>query len=285
MDETAVEIRPMRREDIPAGLELSRAAGWNQTEADWSLLLEGESGGGLVACSQGSLVGTVTVISYPDWFHWLGMMLVAADYQRQGIGQALMTAALGLVGEPGTVFLDATPAGKKLYDSLGFQEVYSLARCLRQQGALPGRPDSSVTPISTKIFPNLIQYDLAIFGADRSKILAELFGRAPQLAFYKEENGAISGYCLGRGGSLYTQIGPVIANNPETAQALLLCALQNCEREDVIVDTTTHQPDWNRFLVRLGFRELRPFTRMRLGNFEFPGTHRRQLAIAGPEMG
>jgi GNAT superfamily N-acetyltransferase len=285
MDERAIEIRPMRREDIPSGLGLSKEAGWNQTETDWNLLLEGGSRGNLVACYQGVLVGTVTLISYQERFHWVGMMLVAAEYQRCGIGRALLSATLAQVNQDETVFLDATPAGKKLYDSLGFQEVYGLRRFLRQGETFLELPDIHCSPISLKVLPDIFRYDLPIFGADRSRILSNLHHRASQLAFYFDDNSTIAGYCLGRVGRQYTQIGPIIADRLEIAQALLLNALKNCKQQDGIIDTPFHQPGWIHFLGRLGFRELRSFTRMKLGNYEFTAIHQRQLAIAGPEMG
>jgi GNAT superfamily N-acetyltransferase len=281
----AITIRPMRPEDIPFGMKLSQAAGWNQGEADWNLLFEQGAGGCLVACYQGVLAGTVSLISYQDRFHWVGMMLVATELQRQGIGRALLTAAFDQVMSGETVFLDATPTGKKLYDSLGFQEVYGLARCIRQKGPASTPPKIPARPISKVNLLDLSQFDSPIFGANRSNILAMLYQRAPQLAFYTEEDSAINGYCLGRTGRQYTQIGPLAADRLETAQRLLLTALQNCTQQDVILDTTFHQSGWNQFLSGLGFRELRPFTRMRLGGFEFPELHCRQFAIAGPEIG
>ncbi len=285
MNEPAILIRPMRHEEISIALELSQAAGWNQTEEDWNLLLEQGGGRGLVACCRGELIGTVTILPYQDRFHWVGMMLVAGEFQRRGIGRALLVKALNQLKDIKTVFLDATPSGKRLYDSLGFKEVYGLARCLRQQGPIPARAEIFVQPISPEILPNLFQYDIPTFGADRAQILTALYQRAPQLAFYAENNGVFSGYCLGRTGRQFTQIGPIIADRLEIAQALLLTALQNCAQDEVIVDTPYHQPGWNQFLTDMGFRVQRPFTRMKIGGFELPEDHGLQLAIAGPEMG
>ncbi len=285
MNDPAILIRPMRHEEISTALILSQAAGWNQTEQDWNLVLEQGGGRGLVACCQGELIGTVTILPYQDRFHWVGMMLVADEFQRRGIGRALLAKALDQLKETETVFLDATPAGKRLYDSLGFKEVYGLARCLRRQGPTPARAGIFVQPISPEILPDLFQYDIPTFGADRAQILTALYQRAPQLAFYAENNGDFSGYCLGRTGRQFTQIGPIIANRLEIAQALLLTALQNCAQEEVIVDTPYHQPGWNQFLTDMGFRVQRPFTRMKIGEFELPEGHGLQMAIAGPEIG
>ena len=42
------QIRPMTTHDIPAGLRLSREAGWNQLEQDWRMFLEFPNSGGFV---------------------------------------------------------------------------------------------------------------------------------------------------------------------------------------------------------------------------------------------
>jgi len=283
--EPAISVRPMRQEDIPFGLKLSRAAGWNQTEADWNMLFQHGAAGSQVAYYDGVLAGTVTLVSYQDRFRWVGMMLVADEFQRRGIGRALLTTALERLKDSETAFLDATPAGKRLYDSLGFKEVYGLARCLRRHGPTPVRTEIPVKPVSNKILLDLYKYDIPTFGAERSPILSALYQRAPHLAFYSGENGAVSGYCLGRTGRQFTQIGPIIADRLEIAQALLLTALQNCAQEEVIVDTPLHQSGWNQFLSDIGFKIQRPFTRMKIGEFELPEDHALQLAIAGPEMG
>ncbi len=281
----SIKLRPMTIQDIPFGLKLSQAAGWNQTEADWILLLEQSTAGSFIACFNGMDAGTVTTISYQQKFHWVGMVLVEEKFQRHGIGQQLLEAAIQAVHGQGAVYLDATPAGKKLYDSLGFQDVYNLARWLRKPAPLGQRPASKCFPLTDEILLEILQYDFPVFGADRAKVLESFQRRAPQLAFYSEQNGRLSGYCMGRVGRIYTQIGPVIADSFEIAQDLLLSALDHCTHQQVIVDTTYHHPGWNQLLCDLSFVEQRPFTRMRLGDFNFPEQHHHQFAIAGPELG
>ena len=131
----------------------------------------------------------------------------------------------------------------------------------------------------------MVEYDLPVFSVDRSAILTALQGRTPQLAFYAEQEGKLTGYCLGREGSRYTQIGPVVADSLEVARNLLLTALQNVQQQEVIVDAAFHQPGWNEFLGELGFINQRPLTRMSLGTFVLSEQHSKQLAIAGPEIG
>ncbi len=281
----SISFRLMTQRDIPLGLKLSLAAGWNQTAADWAMLLEQSRAGSFIACLDGIEAGTVTTVSYQNRLHWIGMVLVAEKYRRRGIGRALLEAAIQAVKGQGLVCLDATPAGTKLYDTLGFQDVYELGRWARQAASLESQPASVCLSLRPELLQAMVEYDRPVFGADRSGILGRLQRNAPGLAFYTERKGRLTGYCLGRYGSRYTHIGPVVADDLEIARDLFLSALQPCARQDVIVDTTFHRPGWNQFLRELGFSQLRPLTRMSLGAFSMPEQHSKQVAVAGPEIG
>ena len=56
------------------------------------------------------------------------MMVVHPDYQKRGVGSALMATVLQLADSTNTpVFIrDATPAGMPLYTSNGFKQVDTL---------------------------------------------------------------------------------------------------------------------------------------------------------------
>jgi GNAT superfamily N-acetyltransferase len=281
----SISLRPMTVQDVPFGLKLSSLAGWNQTEADWAMLLEQSTAGCFLACYNGVETGTVTTISYQKQLNWVGMLLVAPEFQRRGIGIALLQAAIQAVKALGTICLDATPAGKPLYDRFGFQDLYRLERWLRPPASLGMQPVVRCRPLSQESLPTILAYDHPAFGANRAGILCALQRNAPSLALFAEFNHEVKGFCLGRTGHQYTQIGPVIADSLEIARDLLLSALQTCAHQPVILDNASHHPGWNQLLRDLGFMEQRPFIRMHLGEFSFPEHHARQYAIAGPEIG
>jgi GNAT superfamily N-acetyltransferase len=280
-----ISLRPMTIQDIPFGLKLSSLAGWNQTEADWAMLLEQSTAGSFLACYNRVEAGTVTTVTYQKQLNWVGMMLVAPEFQRLGIGTALLNAAIQAVKALGGVCLDATPAGKPLYDRLGFQDLYRLGRWLRLPASLGMQPADHCYPLTHESLPAILAYDHPVFGADRMGILCALQRNAPSLALFTEHDHEIKGFCLGRIGQKYVQIGPVIADSLEIARDLLLSALQTCAYQQVILDNTLLQPSWNQLLHDLGFVEQRPFIRMCLGEFIFPENHAKQFAIAGPEIG
>src|SRR5688500_8612226 len=85
-----VRLRLLRRQDIPSGLRLCRAAGWNQLASDWELFLECSPEGCHAAIDDsGEVVGTVTTIRYGRAFSWIAMVLVDPRRRREGIGTRL----------------------------------------------------------------------------------------------------------------------------------------------------------------------------------------------------
>ena len=51
-----IRVRPLAAADLPLGLRLSQAAGWNQTEADWRRFLDLQPDGCFVAELDGTPV-------------------------------------------------------------------------------------------------------------------------------------------------------------------------------------------------------------------------------------
>ncbi|MHA4809752.1 GNAT family N-acetyltransferase [Flavitalea flava] len=312
-----IRLRIMKPEDIPAGLYLCRANHWNQLARDWELFLQlgpedcrvaikegpenqedGEDKGGL----EKNIVGTVTTLRYQDAFSWIGMVLVDPVCQRQGIGKQLLREALQLLSREETIKLDATPAGREVYLKLGFRDEYPLSRMqayikaenqpqkrlsertsIRQGYHI--RPIHRIRPVQKNDLPAIATFDRAIFGADRQALLEWMQTGAPHLAFLAEEKNEIQGYCLGRYGHTFTQLGPVIADNATIAQELVSAALPHCTGQSVILDIPLHDPQWSTWMTAAGFSQQRPFIRMFRGNNSFPGMPEKQFAIAGPEFG
>src|SRR5262249_24503913 len=73
-----IRLRRMTGTDLSLGLRLSRAAGWNQTEADWRSFLTLQPDGCFVAEWDGTPVGTTTTTLFGS-VGWIAMVLVEAS--------------------------------------------------------------------------------------------------------------------------------------------------------------------------------------------------------------
>lgn len=279
-----ITYRIMQSEDIPAGLALCRAAGWNQLAREWELFLHLNPDGCLVATDHNSVVGTVTTIHYQHFFSWIGMVLVDPAYRRQGIGMQLLEKALLVLQNEQTVKLDATPAGREVYLKLDFVEEYPLSRMISINTEKKWE-ESNAKPFDKSDLPAVAAFDKEVFGADRSFLLKWMVEGAPQFAFVIKEKKEVQGYCLGRNGHNYTHIGPVIAKNTNFAKNVLSAALNRCIGHSVVLDISRFDPDWKEWLTSMGFAEQRSFIRMYRVSNRFPGIPEKQFALLGPEFG
>lgn len=278
----AATFRAMGPDDVPSGLALCRQSGWNQTEADWRLLLEPPSVF-RVAEQQGRVVGCAGGMVYGSELAWICMVLVERSARGQGLGTRLVTEVLERLPPVDAVGLDATPKGEPVYSRLGFTGASALARL--EATVSPATAPSGPRPITEADLPALLARDRAVFGADRGRILRSALADAPEYAWCLGEGGARApAYCLGRRGANAAQIGPVVASSPEAALDLVAAAVARHTGRRLFLDAPAWG-EWRSALEqRLGFREQRPFTRMYRG--VAPRSRPEQsYAVFGPEFG
>jgi GNAT superfamily N-acetyltransferase len=275
----------MTPEDIPDGLRLCRAAGWNQSEEDWRALLTLNPDGFVAAVSEGRIVGTGGSVRYGAVLGWVCMILVDPAARGQGIGTRIMEDLLGQLKGVAVVGLDATPRGRPVYLKLGFRSARPLAR-LEARVSSPPPPSAAIRPLTaTDIRGPVLAWDRAAFGADRGPLFRWLLGQAPEYAWCAEGVGGLLGYCFGRHGHNAEHLGPVVAHETEIARDLATACLGRVAGRPVFVDAPTDRPEWHRALVELGFAEQRPFTRMYRGDAKEPGRPQELFAVVGPEFG
>jgi GNAT superfamily N-acetyltransferase len=85
--------------------------------------------GCFVAELDGTSAGTTTTCVF-NGVAWVAMVLVDKSLRGKGIGTGLLKHALDHLKKRNvrTVRLDATPAGRPIYEKLGFVPEYELAR-------------------------------------------------------------------------------------------------------------------------------------------------------------
>jgi len=207
-------LRSLTAADIPEGVELSTAAGWNQVPADWEMLMELAPETCFAIECEGNLAATTTLVSYADQLAWIGMVLTHTRYQRRGFATRLVEQALKSADARGirSVKLDATEQGRPVYERLGFRVEQELKRWSTVKPPISerGPGDSSSQAMSNVHF----ELDRMASGADRSNLLRLLSQRVPPSCDSE-------GFLLSRPGIRASYIGPFVARNRETAYRLL----------------------------------------------------------------
>jgi len=284
-----IALRPMTAGDLTAGMRLVEEAGWNQTEEDWQLFLRLGPNRCFVAVTDGQVVGTVTTLDYEGQVAWISMLLVDPVFRHMGIGSQLFDRALDTVSSCRTIALDATPAGQGLYARRGFEPLFEIDRLVIDR--LPPLNDlpAGVGLIAEDDWPAIAALDRPAFGADRTPLLRALWNRAPQSAWRRMRDKRLVGYCFGRRGTRYVQVGPIVAETNEDAVALCGTCMRGLAGRAVVLDVPTYQPALRTWLERLGFSHQRSLARMVLSPEQADAAlgpqFEHQFAIAGPELG
>jgi GNAT superfamily N-acetyltransferase len=251
---------------ISRALLLSGEAGWNQNAADWAVFIKH---GTVLGLSMGDrLVATAATLPYGNDFGWISMVLVTAEWRRQGLATRLVSACTSLLRDAGrAALLDASPAATDIYAALGFTPLGTMERWEGQGGGEPVATASA----------NLVLDELA-FGADRCFLLEDFLSRPHSRALRSAH-----GFAISRQGSSACQLGPIVAE-PSEAPALLTEAIRAASGR-VLVDVLDAGRVLLPTLTARGFRLQRPFTRMALGLAALPGNPALMMAAAGPEFG
>jgi GNAT superfamily N-acetyltransferase len=275
-DTEPISIVELGVDDAAAGLLLSTEAHWNQNEADWKFFLTHGPVYG-VRDHDGHLIATAALLFYTHSNAWISMVLVTESHRRRGLATRLIDACLQTAKENGvTPWLDATPAGATVYGPLGFAPTLKLLR-LRHEGSTPLKQQAPQPP-SPDDFYTFVERDRGIMGFDRGTLLAELSGRAGSRLLSRDHAA-----CIVRDGRKNRHIGPLFADSPKAALAMVDEVIAS-ENGPWLIDAISAQEEFLKGLTVSGWTVERPFQRMRFGS---AATTARELpfAVAGPEFG
>jgi GNAT superfamily N-acetyltransferase len=219
---------------------------------------------GLFLASQhGIPAGMVATIVYSN-YAYVGLMGIHQDFQRQGLGFALMEHVLAWTSEQQVplVKLDASQAGQPLYEKLGFVPLHEVYVCQRQTGSLDGQRPNGIQLITPQHLDLIIASDTQAFGADRGRLLRALLETYPKRAFIsRSEQGQIYGYLFAQA----KRIGPWIMHERGDAESLLLAALSLPFSGAVSVVTPANNAGAVSLLGRYGFQVIRVNRHMAYG--------------------
>lgn len=286
MNTSSVILRKMQLDDIPGAMKLSAAEGWNQCEFDWRLFIENPQNICMLASCDNEVVGTTTAMNYVNELAWIAMVLVDKAYRSKGISKSLLENVLEKSGSFASIKLDATPAGQQVYTKFGFKEESRITRMVRLSVKKEAfNHDEAIAQVDANDIPGIIALDKIVFGADRTMLIESLIRQYPHKAWTIKQDKVITGFALGRNGSKYHHIGPVVASNPEDAGKLIKRAIKEPGDQPVVADVLCDKEDLVQSLQAKGFARQRDFVRMYRNENPFPGAVHKCYLICGPEFG
>jgi GNAT superfamily N-acetyltransferase len=253
-------LLPFSESHLEGALELSQQMSWPYRLEDWELALQ--LGQGFVLESAGAVIGTALWWAYGEAHACAGMIIVAKAVQGCGHGARLMNALLA-AAHPRIITLNSTAEGLALYQRRGFACVGVIHQ---HQGVPKARLDAPPSNLIRAMPPSGIE---AIARLDREATgwaRQQMLDRLVQIgdSYLLVRDGEPRGYAISRPFGRGHVIGPVVAESPSDARALIEAALARLGRVFVRVDTsaTSQLGEW---LDGIGLPRVDDATTMVLG--------------------
>lgn len=268
---TAATVRPMAAADLARALDWAATEGWNPGLQDAFCFATVDPDGLLVAEVAGEPVGSITVVNYDDAFAFLGFYIVRPEWRGGGHGMTLWRAGLNHAG-PRLVGLDGVPAQQPNYKRSGF--VYAW-RNLRFSGRVaPNPPPAGLVPLDSRHLDAVAALDARVFPAPRRGFLEAWLTAAGHIALGHLDDGALDGFAVLRPCRDGAKIGPLVAPDRATAEALFDGLVTRWGGGAVFLDV----PDVNDEAMALaesrGFAPIFETARMYTGRAPAVGTDR-----------
>lgn len=221
-------IRHLTHEDLVACADLSEDRGWPREEHKWGLLLTAGTGYGIDDPEGKGLVAACVVTEYGGDLSAIGMVLVAERFARRGVGRRLMHHVLTETGTT-PLTLHATPNGRPLYEELGFATTGRAEMVRGHFRADGGVSEVTTRPATAEDLAALVRLDAEVFGVDRTHMITRLPAFADQIRVAVRD-GELTGYAAAWPNMATHVVGPLIAEDTETAKALIASLAAHSDR-------------------------------------------------------
>ena len=275
-----VALIPFARAHLEGALKLSQEMSWPYLLKDWEFALQ--LGRGFVVTSAGAVVGTALWWPYGDTHASAGMIIVSKAVQGRGYGAWLMDALLA-AARPRIITLNSTAEGLALYARRGFASIGMLHQhhgIPRQRRDMP--PPGDVRAMVPSDFGAIVGLDHEATGWTRREMLNRLIEVGDGYVLLRD--GIPRGYAISRLFGRGHVIGPVVAESPTDARALIEAALAPLGSVFVLVDTSTTS-QLGEWLEGIGLQQVGDATTMVLGT-QVPSTGpARTFALANQSFG
>jgi GNAT superfamily N-acetyltransferase len=263
--ETAeLTVAPATREEWHEIAEWAAAEGWNPGDGDTGCFHPTDPAGFFTGRIDGRAVSAVSVVTYSDTYAFLGHYLVRPDLRGRGIGLATWRAALPHAGTR-LIGLDAVPAQQDNYRRSGFTAAHGTVRYAGRP-LTPGAEPAGTVPVTPDLLDAVTAYDLGCFPAPRAAFVHRWLTAPGHRALARVREGRITGYGAIRPARDGHRVGPLFADTPDDAAALLdgLTAALG-PGDTVAVDMPDTQPAAAGLAVARGLTAQFPTVRMYTG--------------------
>jgi ribosomal protein S18 acetylase RimI-like enzyme len=231
-------VRRMTEADLKLALGWAAAEGWNPGLNDAHCFYAADPQGFLIGELDGVPIGCVSAVRYGSGFGFLGLYIVKPEHHGQGFGLELWRAAMDRLGDR-VVGLDGVVAQQENYRKSGFRLAF---RNIRQRGEGGGAAPPGLTDLAAVPIEDVLRYDGTAFPAPRAEFLTSWIAQPQAVALGAGDAGRLRGYGVLRACQEGFKVGPLFANDEETANRLFAGLIARAPGAPVFLDTPEANP-------------------------------------------
>lgn len=245
-------IRNAGARDIALMRRWAEEEGWNPGDSDLQAFTVADPRGFLVGVLDGEPVGCVSAVRHGAGSGFIGFYITRPAVRGQGYGIRLWRAATErLAGR--LVGLDGVVDQQANYRKSGFRRVWNNVRFEGVPAAGAAAPPGvALVDAGTLPFTVLAAYDRRFFPEDRDAYLAAWTGLPGRTAVAAVRDGRLRGLGVVRPCSGASRIGPLYADGPGVAGALLAALAGAAGGGPVAVDVPDHNRPATELVTDLG---------------------------------
>jgi GNAT superfamily N-acetyltransferase len=213
------KIRTLSFNEFQLVVEWAVAERWNIGPCDAGIFHATDPQGFFGAFVGDELAGAISAVAYSADFGFIGFFIVKPAYRGHMLGPALGIKAFDYLGAR-NIGVDGVEAKEKHYESHGFKLAYNNIRfegMADDKARLDGLVDAADIP-----FDELVAYDRRFFPADRKSFLSLWINQPEGFSVAAHGPGGISGFGTIRRCRKGYKIGPLFADDPETAENIFV---------------------------------------------------------------
>jgi GNAT superfamily N-acetyltransferase len=233
-----ITYRKATRDEFDIACDWAAQEGWNPGVEDADIFWATDPDGFVVAERAGEVVATGSIVSYGD-FGFMGFFIVRKELRGQGIGTGFWhwrKQELQKRLNPGAAIgMDGVFDMQPFYAKGGFSFTH---RNLRVEGVGRSSPQvEGIVGLASVPFDKVAAMDKHCFGFARNPFLKRWITPKHGLSLGKIEGDRLSGFGVIRKCLSGYKVGPLFADNPDTAEAIFLALGNYAAGEPVFLDT------------------------------------------------
>lgn len=241
-------------------LDWARIEGWNPGLNDGLPFFVTDPAGFFIGELNHKPIATISAIRYSNSFGFIGLYIVAPEHRGKGYGLALWQHGMKYLAGC-NIGLDAVISSQERYKKSGFNRAHEN---IRFSGVIPKQTSHSpaLLPIKELPFDKLLTYDQQIVPAPRPAFIAAWACMPDSYGLAAIKDGELHGYSVIRKCIEGYKVGPLFANDYETAEQLVLALANYANQNTISLDITDRNKAAMKIVEQLNMKPVFTTARM-----------------------